>query len=207
MPDPRPTPAPSTMYAPRACVSIVFESKSEGRPLGTFYHRLILDDSDGIGHVTIQSLDSATRWSAFHHWPKRDRGTDGDRASLLGFLLGCDLHYLAQKFRLDAAFDYRRTRAEVLENLKRHNPSNYQQLSESVEFVRRSDFDEWLSRSAPKKPGNPYERFVALDRIEPDFELFYACAWPTMRANRTQIEAQLYRTVAAVLDAATPANP
>lgn len=207
MPDPRPAPAPSTMYAPRACVSIGFESKSEGRPLGTFFHRLILDDNDGIGHVTIQSFDSAVRWSAFHHWPKRDRGTTGDRASLVGFLLGCDLHYLARKFHLDEAFDYRATRAAVLEDIKKRNPRTYDQLAERVEFTRRRDFDEWLGTHAPKTPGNPYERFSAVERVEPDFELFYACAWPTLRANRAQIEAQLYPTVTAILDAATEASP
>lgn len=158
---------------------------------GSIY-QLTLDDTEGRGFVSLV----APGWSASYSWPALGRGT----ASLLGFLLGCDVSYVSGKLGVGHDFDAEGTRRAIKVELWRGNRARYHEILRDCppDFDDYQGWDRWLDRyvAAGYDRGRDvlpvWERFAACERIRPGFLDFYTSAWPLLRERRVEIEAQLY---------------
>lgn len=147
-------------------------------------HQLVLNDDQGLGMVGYLSHHHA----AVYHWPRRDRGT----ASLLAFLVKTSLHYVAGKFRLDQDYDPDATEKHTRIELEAGNPEDAENILRDLAFNSRDEFMEWVSTSAPRRPGRAHDRFRPMIRVEPFFHAFYLGAWPWLKAHQAEVEALLY---------------
>lgn len=161
-------------------------------PFDGSVYQLTLDDTDGRGAVTLV----APHWSAAYHWPRFARGRD----SLLGFLLGCDVSYVAGKLGVGDDFDAAETARAIKVELWRANRGRYREILRDCppDFDDVAGWDRWLDRYVAGgydrglDVSAPWERFAPIRVIRPDFEVLYRTAWPLLRERRGEIEAALY---------------
>jgi hypothetical protein len=152
---------------------------------------LTLDDTDGRGFVSLVCWPCD--FAASYYWPRTSRATP----SLLAFLLGTDISYVANKFRCNDDFDDERaTKAanEWLDTYKEDldDPDDLDALRRAADsLTTQSEWEGWARDCAAAGLHGAWEIGMPT-QIEPAFRRFYDSAWPLLRERRAEIEAVLY---------------
>lgn len=116
------------------------------------HYEMLTDDEGGRGRVVVLSLGEDRAWT--YCWPKKNRGGDG---TLLEWLAGTDIGYVAGKFRADTWFDVRKTVQSVheyineLRRLDVFTGSQAARLHQRVDDVHSEDGWEDFVREMPDR--------------------------------------------------------